>query len=199
MDGLQMRYGSLLVGLGVGLLVGVTMVACDSEKSSSSGSLAGELLGGRKVEAAGLHFEVPISWNPTAPRSKIRAAQITIPGDAGDAELAVFHFGEGQGGPVEDNLIRWIGQIEMPAGEEAKREFFENGPFAVTALSARGTLKAGQMGMGPSEPQGNSMLLAAVVEGPGGPWFFKATGPEKTLAAQRDAFLAALKSASGAS
>jgi hypothetical protein len=183
------------VGAALAVCVGFGL-ACESQGGSSSGSVAGEMLGGRKVDAAGLQFEIPVTWNPTAPRSKMRAAQIVIPGEAGDAELAVFHFGEGGGGRVEDNLVRWISQIEMAAGEEPKREFFEKGEFAVTALSATGTLKAGQMGMGPSEPQPDSMLLAAVVEGPGGPWFFKATGPEKTLMPQREAFLAVLKSAS---
>jgi hypothetical protein len=33
-----------------------------------------------------------------------------------------------------------------------------------------------------------------VVEGPGGPWFFKATGSNKTMAPPRDAFLTMLKS-----
>ena len=120
------------------------------------------------VEAAGLRFEVPNTWTPTAPKSRMRAAQVTIPGEPGAAELAVFHFGEGGGGKVEDNLVRWIGQIEPPQGEQPKREFFEEGAFAVTMLSARGTLKAGRMGMGPTEAQPSSMLLAAVVEGPGG-------------------------------
>jgi hypothetical protein len=27
-----------------------------------------------------------------------------------------------------------------------------------------------------------------VVEGPGGPWFFKATGPQSTLGEEREAF-----------
>lgn len=169
---------------------------CDSQQGqAASGSLAGELLGGQEVTAAGLIFEVPVTWKPFAPTSPMRKAQVSIPGDGGAAELAVFHFGEGQGGRVEDNLVRWIGQIEAPAGAEPQREFFEAAPFAVTMLSVKGTLKPGQMGMGPAEAQPNSMLLGAVIEGPGGPWFFKATGPEKTLAAQRDAFVAMLKSA----
>jgi hypothetical protein len=33
-----------------------------------------------------------------------------------------------------------------------------------------------------------------VIEGSGGPWFVKATGPDKTLAPQRDAFFSLLKS-----
>lgn len=178
------------------LLAASLSAGCDRESGqAASGSIAGELLGGHEVKAAGLVFEVPATWQPTAPASTMRKAQVKIPGEGGEAELAVFHFGEGQGGRVEDNLVRWIGQIESAKGEGPEREFFEAGPFAVTLLSATGTLKAGQMGMGPKEAQPGSMLLAAVVEGPGGPWFFKATGPEKTLAPQRDTFASVLKSA----
>lgn len=170
---------------------------CDSGGEASGGSVAGALLGGREVTAAGLAFEVPVTWVPGTPSSQMRAAQIAIPGEGGAAELAVFHFGEGQGGRVEDNLVRWIGQMELPAGETPQRDYFESGGLAITMLSAAGTLKAGTMGMGPAEAQPDSLLLAAVVEGPGGPWFFKATGPAKTLAPQRDSFVAALKSARG--
>ncbi len=184
-----------LSGVGLVACIGLVVAGCNSGGGESSGSVAGALLGGRKIEAAGLHFEVPVTWNPTAPKSQMRAAQVAIPGAGGEAELAVFHFGEGQGGRVEDNLVRWISQIELRKGEGPQREVFESGPFAITMISAAGTLKAGGMGMGPKEAQPNSMLLAAVVEGPGGPWFFKATGPEKTLAPQRAVFIEVLKSA----
>jgi hypothetical protein len=175
--------------------VSLTVGACESDRGASGGSLAGALLGGHEVVAAGLKFEVPVTWTPGVPASQMRAAQVAIPGEAGAAELAVFHFGEGQGGRVEDNLVRWISQIDLPDGVEPKRDYFESNGFAVTVLSAAGTLKPGSMGMGPADAQPNSMLLAAVVDGPGGPWFFKATGPEKTLRGQQEAFVAVLKSA----
>jgi len=50
------------------------------------------------------------------------------------------------------------------------------------------------MGMGPETPLGDARLFGAVVEGPDGSWFFKATGPDKTLGPERDAFLGMLKS-----
>jgi hypothetical protein len=36
-------------------------------------------------------------------------------------------------------------------------------------------------------------LIGAVVEGPGGPWYFKLTGPDATVTAQKEAFLAMLR------
>jgi hypothetical protein len=47
--------------------------------------------------------------------------------------------------------------------------------------------------MGPSTSVPGQRLLAAVVEGTGGPWFFKLTGPDATVQAARDPFLAMIK------
>lgn len=140
--------------------------------------------------AAELPFELPAGWQETQPSSQMRLKQATIPGPGGDAELAVFFFGPGSGGGVEDNVQRWIGQMEPTA--EPQRDSFESGDYRVTWVEVDGTLKAGTMG-GPAEAQPGSTLLGAVVEGPGGPWFFKATGPEATLEAERDAFLGMLR------
>lgn len=50
-------------------------------------------------------------------------------------------------------------------------------------------MKPSTVGMGPATAQPGSRLLGAVVEGPGGPWFVKAIGPDATVAAARPAFL----------
>jgi hypothetical protein len=124
----------------------------------------------------------------------MRIAQATIPGDGGPGELAVFYFGPGGGGGVDANLERWIGQVQVePGGPEPRRDRFQVGDFAVTTVEVAGTLMPSGMGSGPDTPQPGSLLLGAVVEGPGGPWFFKATGPAATLAAQREAFIAMLR------
>lgn len=125
----------------------------------------------------------------------MRLAQAAIPGPGGGAEMSVFHFGAGQGGDVDANLQRWVGQVDPDAGSEPQRETFESNGLRVTWVEVHGTLRPGQMGMGPATAQANSRLLGAVIEGDGGPWFFKATGPDAALAPQRDAFVGMLRSA----
>jgi hypothetical protein len=122
----------------------------------------------------------------------MRLAQAMIPGDAGPAQLTVFYFGPGGGGGVEANLDRWIGQVQ--ADDDPEREDFALGDWNVSFVEVTGTLLPSGMGTGPTVPQPDSKLLGAVVDGEGGPWFFKATGPAATLEAQRDAFLDLLKS-----
>lgn len=139
-----------------------------------------------------IDFDLPKSWQAQAPTSGMRVAQATIPGPGGPGELVVFYFGAGGGGGVDANIQRWIGQMETT--EQPKSETFEANGYKVTWVDVKGTLQPSTMGSGPTAPQSNSRLMGAVVEGPGGPWFFKATGPDSTLGPERDAFVTMLKS-----
>ena len=150
---------------------------------------------GTPVRVGRLQLVLPAGWQQVPPVSSMRAAQATISGPAGNAEFAVFFFGAGQGGAVEANLQRWMNQMVPGTGAAPQRETFENGGLRVTWVDARGTLKPGEMGMGPPAAQPDARLLGAVIEGDGGPWFLKATGPEATLGSQRDAFIAMLHAA----
>lgn len=147
-----------------------------------------------KILAPGASFDMPAGWKSEEPNSSMRLAQASVPGSSGPGLLAVFYFGAGGGGGVEANLERWIDQMILAPGSQPERDTFSAGDFRVTWVHAVGTLKGGTMG-GPAEEQPNSALLGAVVEGAQGPWFFKLTGPDKTLAEQKDAFLGLLKSA----
>ena len=171
------------------LLLPAAIAACTSDASKSSA--------GKTIELERITFQLPAGWNAEPPSSSMRVAQATIPSDAGAAQLAVFFFGEGQGGSVEDNIKRWISQVEFAAGSATQREQFDAHGYLITWVDFEGTLKPAPMGGGPQEPQPNARLLGAVVEGPGGPWFFKATGPSATLAPQRDAFIRMLESING--
>ncbi len=150
---------------------------------------------GNAMTAAGLTFELPSSWQSETPSSGMRFAQATIPGSAGPGQLTAFFFGPGGGGGVEENLQRWIAQVELEPGQEAARESFEQGDLRVSWVDLSGTLKASQIGSFPATDQPGYRLFAAVIEGGGGPWFFRAVAPAATLAEQRAAFEGMLKSA----
>jgi hypothetical protein len=149
----------------------------------------------RSETAAGLSFAVPQDWVSSPPSTNMRAAQFAIPaGAGGDApELVLSFFGEGKGGGVASNIERWIGMISGPDGkpatDKAKRETRKVGQFTVSMVTADGSYDAfSGMGMagGMSSAHGGGVksdyrLWGAVVEGPGGPWFFKATGPRAIL------------------
>ncbi|HEX3126344.1 MAG TPA: hypothetical protein VH394_03350 [Thermoanaerobaculia bacterium] len=162
---------------------------------SSRGEKVGDApaMGGAAQDGA-IDFSVPASWQNEQPANNMRVAQATIPGPGGPGNLVVFYFGPGGGGGVEANIQRWIEQMEVPAGTSPQPETFETNGYKVTWIDVPGTLKPSNMGTGPTTEQPDSRLLGAVVEGPGGPWFFKATGPDSTISAERDNFLTMLKS-----
>ena len=144
----------------------------------------------------GARFDQPTGWSFRRPSSSMRLAEadIDIPGEGGAALLTVFFFGAGGGGGIEANLQRWAGQIEVEAGTDPARQSFEVGGYSVSTISVEGTLLPSRMGGGPSEPVPGSKLVGAVVEGPGGPWFFKLSGPAATVSGAEPAFDAMLRS-----
>ena len=147
-----------------------------------------------------LRYDPPAEWVEEPAPSPMRVAQYRlprVPGDPEDGELVVFYFGGG-GGTVEANLERWIGQMEQPDGRPsfaaASTTAFRAGGLAVTLLDVPGTYVAAvRPGAAERLDKPGFRLLAAVVESPVGPWFFKLTGPERTIARWDAAFGAFLR------
>jgi hypothetical protein len=153
--------------------------------------------------AGGVKWSMPPGWKAQAARP-MRAATYRAPaaaGDKEDAECAVYYFGPGQGGSVEANLKRWIGQFEQPGGkppEEAakvRRQTIHG--LRVTTVDVSGTYTGmgGPMAVTKSSKPGYR-LLGAIVEAPEGAVFIKFTGPAKTVAANQAAFQSLLQSLS---
>ena len=147
-------------------------------------------------------YTVPEGWVAQPPSSQMRKAEFALPGVEGKeaAELAVFFF-PGMGGSVEANLERWYGQFEQSDGSATKHraqsQQLEVNGLAVTVVSVAGTyLKSSSPMMmgGPTEKLPDYAMLAAIVETGGGPWFFKAVGPQATIAHWRPSFDAFVRS-----
>ncbi len=131
-------------------------------------------------------WNVPDGWK-TMPARMMRKATYEAPGDAGPAEIGVFYFGPGQGGGVEANIQRWLGQFSNIADGAMKRSEEElNGMKRFNIDIERGTFQSGMPG-GPSSPQKDWALAASIVETPVGHYYFKMTGPAQTVAAQKQA------------
>lgn len=140
-----------------------------------------------RSSGAGLEFEAPSTWITETPSSSMRLAQYRLPhveGDPEDGELAVFYFGGG-GGSVQANVDRWIGQFSNPDGSAVTNPRVsqrETNGIPLTLVDVRGTYHQAQGPMmAQSTAKENYRMLAAVAEGPGGPTFFKLTGPQPTV------------------
>jgi hypothetical protein len=133
-----------------------------------------------------LDVSIPSEWIEETPSSPLRIAQYRLPalgGDKEDGSLVVFNR---IGGTVQQNLDRWYGQFTSSDGSANRGELdgridMING-MRVTFASVRGGYETGSMGLPQdSGEKSNYMMLAAIVETPEGPYFFKAVGPENTL------------------
>jgi hypothetical protein len=150
--------------------------------------------------ANGIAWNAPSGWAKEQPASTMRAAQYRLPsGKQGvkDGELAVFFFGPGQGGQTQANLERWAGQFVQEDGSDpmksAKIDHFATSTgLKVTTIALKGHYQSGGMG-GPSYDEPGWRLYGAVVEGDGGPWFFKTVGPDAVITQHHDEIVTFLK------
>jgi hypothetical protein len=148
-----------------------------------------------------LKFTVPAGWVDEPRSSSMRVAQFKLPkaaGDADDASLVVYYFGQSQGGSIAANVERWVGQMKQPDGnavKDAKQEQFETNGLKVTTVDVSGTYVAETApGSGTFHNNAGYRLRAAVVETPNGSYYVKLVGPEKTVAQWNESFLSYLKS-----
>jgi hypothetical protein len=133
-----------------------------------------------------LDISIPPDWIKETPSSALRIAQYRLPAlgnDGEDGSLVVFNR---IGGTIQQNMERWYGQFMSSDGIDNRGDLdgkieMING-MQVTYASVRGVYKTGSMGL-PQDTgeKSNFMMLAAIVETPEGPYYFKAVGPENTL------------------
>jgi hypothetical protein len=137
---------------------------------------------------ATLVFDAPKDWASHPPASSMHVADFTlakVAGDPEDAALSIFFFGANQGGNVQANVDRWIAQMNQPDGspskDHAKTSTLTSHGLTITLVDVTGTFTDA---MSPRTPvnKPNFRQIAAVIETPGGPYFVKCTGPQKTIA-----------------
>jgi hypothetical protein len=160
------------------------------------------------AEAGGLLWEHRAPLVRRKPKSSMRAAEYGVEGDA-NAELSVFFFGPNNGGDVESNMQRWVGQLRAPAGAAVtpKRSTKAVGPIAVHLVEAAGAFGGGMAmpGMPPAASVDDALMLGAIAEAPtstpGEPIrvFFKLVGPRVAVERARPAFDALVDSLHAAS
>jgi hypothetical protein len=136
-----------------------------------------------------LSWDDPPRWKRHPPSNPTRTAEYLVPrvaGDSDDAECTVITFGSVQGGSVGDNIQRWIRQFDSLDDEPRKQTRVVNG-MTVTRMDLAGVYRPMRMpGAGPAggpDTFPGSRLIGAIVQAPSGLWFFKLTGPDKTVSA----------------
>ena len=142
---------------------------------------------------SGLTWTVPDSWHAGGARA-MRLATYVVGGSdpASTGECAVFYFGPGLGGGVDENVNRWLGQFDANANNS--RRTFKVHDLPVTRVEIAGTFLAPGVDMRSQGKLASWKLLGAIVEGPKGAVFFKFTGPASVVDRATDDFDALIAS-----
>jgi hypothetical protein len=135
-----------------------------------------------------LRFSVPDDWQRVPSPSPLRVAQFTLPharGDDEDGELILFTFEDPQGPrTLSDAVERWYSQFTQPDGRPSREVAVvttrKMRDLDVKIVDLSGTYRA-QMGPMEHPSRPGYRLLGAVVESQGGPWYWQAVGPSKTI------------------
>ncbi len=135
----------------------------------------------------GLVAEVPEGWVESPPSSSMRLTEFV----AGAVEVIVFYFGPGQGGPVEANIDRWVGQFRPVDGKPpvpVRDTFTTSGGFPVHWVEIRGDYARG-VGTGPiGDYAEDQALLVAIVETPHDSLFIQGHGNRGAVEAAKAEF-----------
>ncbi len=153
----------------------------------------------RKIQAGGLSFQAPAAWKSEKPSNGMRVAQIQVPavaGDADPAELVVTAFPGGAGG-LDANVKRWEGMFvdAEKATPKAKVEQRKGINVDVTRVEVAGRYVAAMMpGQAGRNDKPNYRLLGAIVATKESTYYFKLTGPDKSVLAASKGFDALIES-----
>jgi len=200
---MKRSLGMLFLCIAAAACNSTSAISGDPKPVSAAPDAVGAAQQGTVVKLGKLSAPAPASWKEEAPSNKLRTHQFALPkakGDAEDAELAIFFFGEGSGGSVDENVKRWKGAFAAPEGktidEVSKLEKFKVGAANVTYLDVSGTY----LSKNPGDPKAktqkktNFRSYGVIVEVDGGPFFLTLTGPAATVEQHKKGFDEWLKS-----
>ncbi len=140
------------------------------------------------VEIAGFVMPKPATWQWQTPSMQFRALQYSVPGvgESGAAEVVFSVFAAGDGGPIDMNIKRWVGQFRNDDGSEAAAKIEDR---TIAGLPVKWIELAGRyQGMGQAAPRPDMMQLGAILQAPDRTIFIRLVGSRATVEAARKDF-----------
>ena len=166
---------------------------------AQSGVPTQEPTGEGPLDLAGVAFLPPSEWEDLGASGMRKAAFNFGPldGDENAAEVTVFFFGSGQGGDIESNIRRWVGQMDPPEGKTIEEVVRRSKMTTQTGLDVhfvevdgifQRSMGGGPMTGGRTKPFPGWRMVGAIIEAPEGNVFFKLVGPDATARAMEESF-----------
>ncbi len=152
--------------------------------------VAGET--GGAVQLDKITLTAPDGWQRNQAGSQFVLAEFALPkaeGDDADGRLTVSVAG----GSIEANVDRWKTQFGGKPEKESQQQF-EAGGLQITVVDFGGEFNDQRGPFAPAAIRPGYRMLAAIIPVDGELHFIKATGPEKTIAANAEKFNAFVRS-----
>ena len=148
----------------------------------------------RAVSAAGLTLRVPTAWQQHEPISAMRVMQFKLlgPSDEESAELAVFRFPGGGG--LDANIRRWVGQFaERGRTVRVTQGVAEQGDYVLVEVAGTYNKPVGAPMRRQTRAVPGQRMIAVILTrvGADSPFFIKAVGEDRVVAAAAAAIRAA--------
>jgi hypothetical protein len=161
----------------------------EAAKSSEAGKT-------HTVTNLGVKMTVPEAWKSHETKSNLHLMQFSIPkgeGDKDDTDVSVWYFGLNGAGGVNENLQRWMDEFD-PKDRKLKLTTGKcpSGDYTLMDISGTWDRKVPTPQGGLKIVHTNGREIAVAVKGAQGDYFYRLSGPEKTVAANLDAFRAAI-------
>ncbi len=140
----------------------------------------------------GISFVIPKSWEKqelSAALKEVVNSKYTIPHAKGDMELTMTTMGGG----AEENIQRWVGQMQLGPGETPKNEVIDINGVATRWVDVRGTYTSRV-----SQKQGpfaDYRLIGVVIPNQPKDFMLKLIGPREAVADFHDEFKRVVKTA----
>ena len=144
---------------------------------------ASRLFSGETITAGNFIFSPPKPWVVQDTPSHMLKGASTY-GEKGPM-VKFYHFGTGQGGGVEANLIRWKKQFEGEVKVASEKLTYDK--QEVTIVMMEGTFLDGGI-MERKTPKEGYLLLGAIIPHASGDVFLKVTGPKADLSKAKGDF-----------
>jgi hypothetical protein len=185
-----------MLKLSVSMLVPIVALSvlqsCNKQENGGEGQTRTPSItqGETPASAAGISWRVPAKWT-VGPARQMRVATYVVPPateGAEGGECGVFYFGASEGGDVEANMSRWIGQFELSDDPKRTTRTVDGMTVQMIDLSGVYLASTGPMMSGAVTRKEGYRLLGAIIEGPQGSVFFKTTGPSAAIGAAEEDF-----------
>ena len=153
-----------------------------------------------RTEAAGLRFTLPSTWTRVPTGAATRAAEYRLPpaaADTAETEFVLLVPGDGRRDGAQETIDRWCRGFTQPDGRPSREaatvttRTVKN--LRATAVDLAGTYVGVASGPTQAGVSGYRML-GAVIEGPGGPWYFQMLGPAASVGEAKGDFDALIRS-----